>query len=105
MESRLRAVAPSVVRESFGPFGFDMKLNVADGVLSMTIIGWRIGPIPLPAFLAPRSTATETQDEQGRFRFDVPIALPLIGRLTHYSGWLALEEVEAQPAPSERETA
>ncbi|QGZ93444.1 SDR family oxidoreductase [Terricaulis silvestris] len=105
MESRLRAVAPGIVRESFGPFGFDMQLSVAGGVLSMTIIGWRIGPIPLPAFLAPRSTATESADEQGRFRFDVPIALPLIGRLTHYSGWLALEEVEAAPAPSERETA
>jgi hypothetical protein len=105
MESRLRAVASGIVRESFGPFGFDMKLSVADGVLSMTIIGWRIGPIPLPGVLAPRSTATESADDQGRFRFDVPIALPLIGRLTHYSGWLALEEVEAAPAPSERETA
>jgi saccharopine dehydrogenase-like NADP-dependent oxidoreductase len=105
MESRLRAIAPGIVRESFGPFGFDMKLSAADGVLAMKIVGWRIGPIPLPAFLAPRSTATETQDEQGRFHFDVPIALPLIGRLTHYSGWLALEEVEARPAPSERETA
>ena len=105
MESRLRAVAPGVVRESFGPFGFDMRLSVADGVLAMKVIGWRIGPIPLPAFLAPRSTATESADEQDRFRFDVPIALPLIGRLTHYSGWLASEEVEANAAPSERETA
>lgn len=105
MESRIRAPAPGVVCERFGPFAFDMKVSVADGVLAMKVIGWRIGPMPLPAFLAPHSTATETQGEQGRFRFDVPIALPLIGRLTHYSGWLALEEVEAQPAPSERETA
>jgi Domain of unknown function (DUF4166) len=82
-----------------------MKLSVSNAVLSMTIVGWRLGPIPLPPFLAPRSTATESQDEHGRFRFDVPIALPLIGRLTHYSGWLALEEVEATPAPSQRETA
>ena len=48
MESRLRAVGPGVVRESFGPFGFDMKVSVADGVLAMTIVGWRLGPIPLP---------------------------------------------------------
>jgi hypothetical protein len=105
MESRLRAIAPGIVRESFGPFGFDMKMRVEEGVLSMTVVGWRVGPIPLPAWFAPRSTATETEDAEGRFRFDVPIVLPLIGRLTHYSGWLTLEEVEAAPAPSERETA
>jgi hypothetical protein len=105
MESRLRAVAPGVVRESFGPFDFDMKVSVNEGVLAMTIVGWRIGPIPLPSWLAPRSAATESQDADGRFRFDVPIALPLIGRLTHYSGWLELEEVEAAPAASEREPA
>jgi saccharopine dehydrogenase-like NADP-dependent oxidoreductase len=91
MRSRLRAVRPGMVRESFGPFGFDMKLSVDEGALTMTIVGWRLGPIPLPAFLAPRSTAIESVDAEGRFRFDVPIALPLIGRLTHYSGWLELE--------------
>lgn len=105
MESRLRAVAPGIVRESFGPFDFDMKVSVSAGALSMTIVGWRIGPLPLPALLAPRSTATETHDAQGRFCFNVPISLPLIGRLTHYSGWLALEEVEADAASSQRETA
>jgi len=93
------------VRESFGPFGFDMKVSVDSGVLAMTIVSWRLGSIPLPSFLAPRSTATETQDAGGRFRFDVPIALPLIGRLTHYSGWLVVEEVEAAAAPVEKETA
>ncbi|MEZ5960936.1 MAG: DUF4166 domain-containing protein [Hyphomonadaceae bacterium] len=105
MESRLRYVRPGVVSESFGPFTFDMKVSVAAGALAMKIIGWRLGPIPLPAWLAPRSTATETQDEQGRFRFDVPIALPLLGRLTHYSGWLALEEVECASPASLREDA
>lgn len=104
MRSRLRAVRLGVVRESFGPFDFDMKVRVVNGDLSMTIIGWRIGPIPLPAFLAPRSAATESVDAQGRFRFDVPIALPLLGRLTHYSGWLEPEEVE-EPAPGVTEAA
>lgn len=104
MQSRLRAVRPGIVRESFGPFDFDMKVAVANGVLSMTVVGWRMGPIPLPAFLAPRSTATESVDAQGRFRFDVPIALPVIGRLTHYSGWLELE-VEAGATLSETEPA
>jgi NAD(P)-dependent dehydrogenase (short-subunit alcohol dehydrogenase family) len=105
MESRLCTPRPGVVRESFGPFDFDMKVGVEDGVLSMTVVGWRIGPFPLPAFLAPRSTATESADAEGRFRFDVPIALPLIGRLTHYSGWLEPEEVEAAVELSETEPA
>ena len=105
MQSRLRAIRPGVVRESFGPFGFDMKVSATDSALSMTIVGWRLGPMPLPAFLAPRSTATESVNAQGRFCFDVPIALPLIGRLTHYSGWLELEEVEAARAVSETEPA
>lgn len=105
MQSRLRAAAPGLVRESFGPFDFDMRVGVENGALSMTIVGWRIGPLPLPPWLAPRSTATESQDSDGRFRFDVPIALPLVGRLTHYSGWLALEKVEAAAAPSEKESA
>jgi saccharopine dehydrogenase-like NADP-dependent oxidoreductase len=92
MESRLRFVRPGIVSESFGPFTFDMKVSAEAGVLSMTIVGWRMGVVPLPSFLAPRSTATESQDEAGRFRFDVPIALPLVGRLTHYSGWLEVQD-------------
>ncbi len=105
MQSRLHAVRPGVVRESFGPLGFDMTVAAGNGALTMTVAGWRLGPLPLPAMMAPRSTATESVDADGRFRFDVPIALPLIGRLTHYSGWLELEEVEAAPALSETEPA
>jgi saccharopine dehydrogenase-like NADP-dependent oxidoreductase len=105
MRSRLRAVAPGVVRESFGPFSFDMRVSANAEALSMSVIGWRIGAVPLPHWLAPRSTATEAVDEEGRFRFDVPIALPMIGRLTHYSGWLVPEELEATAAPVEEEAA
>ena len=54
----------------------------------MIIRRWWLGPIPLPLRLAPRSVACEWADD-GRFRFDVPIALPLIGRLVHYRGWLS----------------
>lgn len=105
MRSRLRAVAPGIVRESFGPFSFDMRVSANAEVLSMSVIGWRIGAIPLPHWLAPRSTATESVDAHGRFRFDVPIALPLIGRLTHYSGWLVPEELDAGAAPVKEEAA
>ncbi|MFT3728085.1 MAG: DUF4166 domain-containing protein [Terricaulis sp.] len=103
MRSTLEYVAPGIVRESFGPFNFDMRLDATATSLSMKVVGWRLGPLPMPGFLAPRSDAVESQDPQGRFRFDVPIELPLIGRLVHYSGWLDAEEVEAAPAAPERE--
>ena len=105
MQSRLRYVRPGIVSESFGPFTFDMKVSATPAGLTMTVASWRLGPLPLPKWLAPHTTATETQDEQGRFRFDVPIAAPFLGRLTHYSGWLALEEVEPTSPASLREDA
>jgi hypothetical protein len=103
--SRLRALRPGVVRETFGPFDFDMAVSADASGISMRVTAWRIGPLPLPSFLAPRSVATETQDSAGRFRFDVPIALPLIGRIAHYSGFLLAEEVEATPALAQKEPA
>jgi len=105
MKSRLRCVAPGIVRESFGAFHFDMAMKADAEALTMRVVRWRLGPLPLPSALAPRSLAVESQDGEGRFRFDVPIALPLIGRVAHYSGVLVAEEVEAAPAASERETA
>jgi hypothetical protein len=86
--SRIAYAGPGRVTESFGPFAFNLKLSADERALVMAIEGWRMGPIPLPAFLAPRSVATESQDETGLFNFDVPIAVPLLGRLTHYRGLL-----------------
>jgi NAD(P)-dependent dehydrogenase (short-subunit alcohol dehydrogenase family) len=73
--------------ERFGPlaFAFDL-LSDAHG-LEMVIRRWWLGPLPLPLLLAPRSRAREWE-EDGRFHFDVPIALPLIGDVVRYRGWL-----------------
>lgn len=73
--------------ERFGPFRFAFDLPSDDRGLTMIMRRWWIGPLPLPIRLAPRSTAREWADN-GRFHFDVPIALPLIGQLVHYRGWL-----------------
>jgi hypothetical protein len=52
-------------------------------------VSWRIGPVRLPKRLAAASVATEAVDGAGRFRFDVPIDLPLgPGRIVRYTGWL-----------------
>ncbi len=74
--------------ERFGPFRFAFDLVGDAHGLRMVMQRWWIGPMPLPKWLAPRSTAQEWEEE-GRFRFDVRIALPLIGRLVHYRGFLS----------------
>jgi hypothetical protein len=73
--------------ERFGPVRFAFDLPSAENGLLMVMRRWWLGPLPLPLFLAPRSEAREWE-EGGRFRFDVPILLPLLGPLVHYRGWL-----------------
>lgn len=73
--------------ERFGPLRFRFDL-VADGAgLSMRMLGWSAFGIPMPLIVAPRITAREWEDA-GRFRFDVSIALPLVGPVVRYRGWL-----------------
>jgi hypothetical protein len=73
--------------ERFGPLRFRFDLPADAAGLTMLMRGWSLFRIPLPLFLAPRSKAREWE-EGGLFQFDVPIALPLVGRLVHYRGWL-----------------
>ena len=73
--------------ERFGPMRFRFDLApTADG-LEMVMRGWSVCHIPLPLALAPRSHAREWA-EGDDFCFDVPIALPIIGRIVHYRGRL-----------------
>ncbi len=78
----------SYLVESFGILRFGFELVSDASGLSMHIRRWWLGPIPLPFALAPRSIAREWEADD-RFQFDVPIALPLIGLVVHYRGWLA----------------
>jgi hypothetical protein len=73
--------------ERFGPLRFAFDLPSDAKGLRMAMRRWWLGPIPLPLWLAPRSAAREWE-EDGLFWFDVPIALPLIGLIVHYRGWL-----------------
>lgn len=76
------------VIERFGPLSFELALSVEGERLVYRIIGWRLGPMPLPGVLRPRTDTFETVNEAGRFTFDVTIAAPLFGRLVRYRGWL-----------------
>ena len=79
--------------ERFGPLAFSMTVTVEGGRLSLDVReGWVLG-LPLPGILLPRITAFE-HDEGDRFNFHVDLALPVIGRLVRYIGWLEPAEAE-----------
>jgi NAD(P)-dependent dehydrogenase (short-subunit alcohol dehydrogenase family) len=79
---------PNRIIERFGLCTFNLRLTARPEGLDYTVISGRIGFVPLPTFLIPRSAATERVDDAGRFQFDVPIALPGLGLLVRYRGWL-----------------
>ena len=95
--SRIVFAGPNRVEESFGLFTVGLELSADEHCLTMKIDGWRIGPVPLPGFLAPRSVATESVSAAGLFAFDVPISAPLLGRLVHYRGELRPQSKERAP--------
>jgi len=84
--SRMRAHRGRLV-ERFGPIRFAFDLPSDESGLRMELHSWTIFGIPLPVALAPRIVAREWQEED-RFRFEVDVAMPLLGRVVRYSGWL-----------------
>lgn len=76
-----------MLEERFGPLRFHFDLPLEANGQRMNMQGWSAFGIPLPLRLAPRSEAREW-DKDGVFHFDVPIALPLVGTIVHYRGWL-----------------
>lgn len=85
-ESRLSQRGALLV-ERFGLVRFGFALRRETDGLTMHFRRWWLGPLPMPLALAPRGIAREYEAD-GRFHFDVPIALPLIGLVVHYKGWL-----------------
>ncbi|WP_275552349.1 DUF4166 domain-containing protein [Microvirga brassicacearum] len=82
---------PGRLTEQFGPFVILLRIAAHEEGFDLTIVGWRLGPLPLPAILAPRSKAHAFVDDDGCYRFDVAVTLPFIGTLVHYRGWLVAE--------------
>ena len=73
--------------ERFGPFTFGLALIARDGRLEIVARRWSVLGVPLATAWMPGGEAFEAES-QHRFRFDVAIDLPLIGRLVRYAGWL-----------------
>ena len=84
--SRLSMLAGRLT-EAFGPLRFYFDLPADEGGLTMLLRRWTAFGVPMPLALAPRIVAREWQ-EDGNFRFDVAIAMPLIGPVIRYRGWL-----------------
>jgi hypothetical protein len=76
------------VVERFGVLAFALHNTLDCEGLSQEIAAAYVLGIRLPRFLWPRVHARERIDGQGRFTFDVGIAVPLLGRLVFYKGWL-----------------
>ncbi len=87
--SHLSQAGDSLV-ERFGPYRFRFDLVSDDGGLSMRMTGWSLAHMALPMRLAPRSLAREWQQD-GAFHFAVALALPLVGDVVRYTGWLRPE--------------
>jgi hypothetical protein len=64
-----------------------MAAVVRGGRLDLMLRRWSFLDLALPLWLDPRSAAYES-GEDDRFRFQVEIALPLIGLIVRYRGWL-----------------
>ncbi len=75
------------MRERVGAVSVDLAL-VADGAnLRYIVRRWALLGITLPLSLGPRSTAVESVQD-GKFRFQVEVSLPLIGLIVRYHGTL-----------------
>lgn len=91
MSSRLSAKAGRLV-ERRGPLQFRFMLHVNHGMLFWNTVGVRLfGVVPLPSRLFAEVGCCEREYE-GRYEFLVDAALPLIGRVVRYEGWLGPDD-------------
>lgn len=78
------------LEEQFGKFRFAICLTVIADEVHWSVTDWWLAGVRLPRWLMPVSQTKEFVDEQGRYRFDIDLSLPVIGRLIAYKGWLSV---------------
>ncbi|CAN5410341.1 hypothetical protein BH10PSE17_BH10PSE17_26990 [soil metagenome] len=84
----VRGVAAILERVPLARFQFTP--SVREGALHLELAGFRVIGIAVPRFGWPRVRAVERQEGEDRVGFDVEAALPLIGRVAAYRGWIAV---------------
>jgi hypothetical protein len=80
--------SPGWITERVGPLSFDIDLDARLGRLYYPIGFMRIGSIPLPWFITPRSDTVEHLTGADTFYFSIHVKLPVFGLLIAYEGWL-----------------
>lgn len=83
--------------ESTGLLRLCLTVDVIDGGWYWRCLGVRVMGLRLPAWLFPRSRAYK-RIEDGRYRFHVGFALPLLGTLLWYEGLLEAQLPELPSA-------
>lgn len=73
--------------EQLGLVRFGFQLRVEDGAIVWRVARVAALGVTLPARWFGSVTAYESERD-GRYRFDVRAALPWVGLLVHYRGWL-----------------
>jgi hypothetical protein len=81
------ASTPRRVFERFGLFRFELELTPHRSGFDLSIVGWGLGSLRLPAGLMPKAPARAFIDDKGCYRFDVTISLPWVGQVVRYRGW------------------
>lgn len=89
MRSRLWA-SDGLLCERLGLVTFGFRLGVEHGRLVWRVHRVRALGVPLPARAFGAVVACESEVD-GRYTFDVRAALPRVGLLVHYRGWLHVE--------------
>ncbi|NKB26599.1 MAG: DUF4166 domain-containing protein [Rhodobacteraceae bacterium] len=86
-----RTINSTLIVECFGPVRVSLAAVIDGDRLRIIPQHWSLWAMPLPRFLLPGGETFEDVDDQGRFRFNVTIAAPLIGLIVAYRGWLVEE--------------
>lgn len=77
------------LHERLGPLRLRYELHINEGALYWNVASVRVlGIVPLPAGLFSEVRCREREHE-GRYEFLVEAALPLVGQVIRYEGWLA----------------
>jgi hypothetical protein len=86
--SRIRSLpAPGRFEERFGLLRFTFDPQLTPSGFRWRLRGWRLGLLPMPRALAPRTRAT-TFARDGVYRFRVLVAHPWLGVIFGYAGRL-----------------
>jgi len=80
--------------ERLGLVRFGFRLTVEEGAIVWRVVRVAALGLRLPARWFDAVLARESELD-GRYRFDVAAALPVVGMLVRYRGWLHMEAVGA----------